>query len=234
MAEPVRELKSDEVVDILEDREQLKQDVILDALDKIERAAFQKSLTYPKFSSGHLMQREVVIVAEIWNVGEAIDYLSSADKLPDQFYHVTLFDSMMYPIANVNLGRLMSSGRYMLLKNIKEDKFRIIPVFQDEADANLYRVIWREVLVGFVNGGVFAILMGTVGILWFCLLELGYKIGTEMVLNLVIAGFAGISALVLLDRVGIDLALASGGFVTAVTDIVGFFATLGFADVILV
>ena len=50
----------------------------------------------------------------------------------------------------------------------------------------------------------------------------------------VIAGFAGISALVLLDRVGIDLALASGGFVTAVTDIVGFFATLGFADVILV
>ena len=333
LAGAIRELESDDVVDLLENLKQLQQEVILGALDKTERAAIEKSLTYPEFSAGRLMQREVVVAPETWSVGEAIDYLRTVDNLPDQFYHVTLIDSRMHPVANVTLGRLMSSAREVPLRQIKEDVFRTIPVFQDEADvayafnqyhlisspvvdesgrivgvitiddamvvldeeheedilrlagvgegslsdsvlettwqrfpwlavnlvttilasmggnagtqsltvavralatkdltgANVYRVIRREVLVGVVNGGIFAFLMGIVGLVWFGSPDLGYVIGMAMIVNFVIAGLAGTGVPVLLDRIGIDSALASGTFVTTLTDIGGFFAFFGLA-----
>jgi magnesium transporter len=72
-----------------------------------------------------------------------------------------------------------------------------------------------------------------VGVLWFGGPELGYVIAAAMVINLVVAGLAGTVIPVLLERVGIDPALASGAFVTTVTDVVGFFAFLGLAAVVL-
>jgi len=54
-------------------------------------------------------------------------------------------------------------------------------------------------------------------------------IGVAMVVNLLVAGLAGVGVPVLLEKAGIDPALASGAFVTTVTDVVGFFAFLGLA-----
>ncbi len=103
----------------------------------------------------------------------------------------------------------------------------------DLRDAIVYLVIWCEVLVGFVNICVLAALLGFVGLLWFRSLGLGYVIAMAMIVNFVIPAFAGTGAPVLLDRIGIDPALASGAFVTSVTDIVGFFSFLGLAALIL-
>lgn len=100
---------------------------------------------------------------------------------------------------------------------------------RDLTPANVWRVIRREVLVGLVNGLIFAIVMGAIGILWFGSPMLGVVIGVAMVINLVVAGLAGTVVPVLLERVGIDPALASGAFVTTVTDVVGFFVFLGLA-----
>jgi magnesium transporter len=49
----------------------------------------------------------------------------------------------------------------------------------------------------------------------------------------VVAGFAGTVIPVALERAGVDPALASGAFVTTVTDVVGFFAFLGLAGIVL-
>lgn len=95
--------------------------------------------------------------------------------------------------------------------------------------ANLWRVIRKELLVGLINGVIFAAVMGLVGGLWFDAPMLGVVIAAAMVINLVVAGLAGTAIPILLDRLGIDPALASGAFVTTVTDVVGFFAFLGLA-----
>ena len=58
---------------------------------------------------------------------------------------------------------------------------------------------------------------------------LGLVLGMAMVANLVVAGMAGILIPIGLDKAGADPALASGAFVTTVTDVVGFFAFLGLA-----
>ncbi|EAQ04469.1 magnesium transporter [Pseudooceanicola batsensis HTCC2597] len=104
---------------------------------------------------------------------------------------------------------------------------------KDLTGANVWRVIGRECAVGLVNGVIFAVVMGIVGLIWFGTPMLGVVIAAAMVINLVIAGFAGTVIPVALDRIGVDPALASGAFVTTVTDIVGFFAFLGLAGVML-
>ncbi|WP_323766772.1 magnesium transporter [Marinovum sp.] len=104
---------------------------------------------------------------------------------------------------------------------------------RDLTGANVWRVIRREVLVGLINGVIFAVVMGIVGVVWFGSPALGYVIAAAMVINLVVAGLAGTVIPVALERVGVDPALASGAFVTTVTDIVGFFAFLGLAVVVL-
>ena len=100
---------------------------------------------------------------------------------------------------------------------------------RDLTATNVWRVIRREVLVGLINGLIFAVVMGIVGVVWFGSPMLGAVIGVAMVVNLVVAGLAGTGVPVLLVRMGIDPALASGAFVTTVTDVVGFFSFLGLA-----
>lgn len=77
-------------------------------------------------------------------------------------------------------------------------------------------------------------MMGMVGVIWFGSPVLGYVIAAAMVINLVVAGLAGTAIPVFLEKVGIDPALASGAFVTTVTDVVGFFAFLGLAAWVLI
>ncbi len=104
---------------------------------------------------------------------------------------------------------------------------------KDLTASNLVRVITREAGVGLINGVIFAIVMGIVGVVWFGTAMLGVVIGAAMVINLLVAGLAGILVPVVLDRLRIDPALASGAFVTTVTDVVGFFSFLGLAVILL-
>jgi magnesium transporter len=104
---------------------------------------------------------------------------------------------------------------------------------KDLTGANLWRVIRREGLVGLINGVAFAVIMGIVGLIWFGSPALGAVIAAAMVINLVVAGLAGIVIPVVLDRLRVDPALASGAFVTTVTDVVGFLAFLGLAVMVL-
>ncbi len=104
---------------------------------------------------------------------------------------------------------------------------------RDLTASNVWRVIRREALVGLVNGVIFASLMGVIGMIWFGSPMLGAVIAAAMVINLIVAGLAGIAVPVALDRLGVDPALGSGALVTTVTDIIGFLAFLGLAAMVL-
>ena len=362
LAEAVRDLESDDVVDIVEDLEEEQKETILDALEEGDRVAVQSLLSYPEQSAGRLMQREVVMAPEHWSVGMAIDFLRNDANLPEQFYHIVLVDPRLHPVGNVSLGKLMSSKRSVLLKEIIEDVFQVIPADQDEADVayafnqyhlisapvvdmenrvvgvitiddamvvldeeleedimllagigdssvsdtiietvrgrlpwlavnlvtailasiviaqfeatiaqfvalailmpiiasmggnaatqsltvavraiatkdisstNIGRVIRREIGVGILTGLIFAVSMGLIGVFWFGTAMLGVVIAISMLINLVVANLAGTTIPVILEKLGIDPALASGAFVTTVTDVVGFFAFLSIAGILL-
>ncbi|WP_050528172.1 magnesium transporter [Pseudorhodobacter aquimaris] len=359
LAEAVRELDTDDVVDILEDMEEEDQDRILGTLEAADRVAVERALSYPDYSAGRLMQREVVAAPEHWEVGQAIDFMRSSDSLPDQFYHIILVDPRMKPKGYVTLGRVLSSRRDVALKEIAEESFRSVGATEPEADVayifnqyhliscpvvdedgrlvgvvtiddamnvldeeheedmlrmagvgdeasltdtiyeaakgravwllvnlltailastviseftdsinklvalavlmpivasmggnagtqtmtvavralatrdltaqNAFRVIRREAAVGAINGMVFGLLMAVIAGAWFGVPMLSLVIAIAMILTLISAAAGGILIPMALQRFGIDPALASGPFVTTVTDVVGFFAFLKLA-----
>ena len=363
LAEAVRELESDDVVDLVEYLSEEQQEAVLAALRAPERLAIERALAYPEESAGRLMQAEVVRAPQHWTVGETVDYLRGhSEDLPEHFYHVILVNPRMKPVGYVTLGRLLGSRRETRLRDITEDTFRTIPVDQDEGEvayafnqyhlisapvvdenerlagvitiddamivlnqeneedllrlagvgettisdsvrattrqrlpwlavnlmtailaslvismfedviaglvalavlmpivasmggnagtqsltvavraiatkdltgSNVWRVIRREMAVGLINGLVFAVVMGIVSFFWFGSPMLGAVIGAAMVVNLAVAALAGTTVPVALEKLGVDPALASGTFVTTVTDVVGFFVFLGLAAVIL-
>ena len=104
---------------------------------------------------------------------------------------------------------------------------------KDLTGANLRRVVSRELASGVANGLAFAVIMGAVAALWFSDPTLGLVMAAAMVINLGVAALAGILIPVALDRAGVDPALASGTFVTTVTDVVGFVAFLGLGVAVL-
>ena len=104
---------------------------------------------------------------------------------------------------------------------------------RDLTPSNAFRIIRREALVGLGNGLVFAVVIGLVGWAWFSMPLLGVVIAVATVINMLVAGLAGILIPIGLEKAGADPALASGTFVTTVTDIVGFFAFLGLAGWVL-
>jgi magnesium transporter len=364
VAEAVRDLHTDDVVDILEDLEAPAQGMILDALEDADRIAVEQSMSFPEDSAGRLMQREVVVAPEHWTVGQAIDYLREADHLPDQFYHIILVDPRMRPLGYVTLGRVLSAQRQIALKDIQEDSFRVIeaetgedevayvfnqyhliscPVVDkggrlvgvitiddamnvlddeheedmlrlagvgDEANlsdgafqtvrqrlpwlivnlftaslsaivitqfehtittlvalaalmpivastggiagtqslavavralatrdltrANARRVVLRELGAGILNGIGLALILGGTATLIFGDPRLGVVLGIAMIVNQIVAALGGVLVPLTLERLGLDPALASGTFVTTLTDVMGFFAFLGLATVMLI
>jgi magnesium transporter len=363
LADAVRELETDDVVDILEDLDQPQQDKILDALDDADRVAVEQAMGYPEGSAGRLMQREVVVAPEHWTVGEAIDFLRNEEWLPDQFYHVILVDPRMKPLGYVTLGRLLSSRREVRLRDIAEDSFRTLNATEKEEDvayifnqyhliscpvvddndrlvgvitiddamnvldeeheedilrlagvsdessptdgsfatartrlpwliinlftaslsalvisqfegtiaaivtlaalmpivastggiagtqslavsvralatrdltsSNARRVILREIGAGLLNGVALAAILGIAGTLIFGDVRLGVVLGLAMICNQVVAALGGVLVPLGLNRLGLDPALASGTFVTTLTDVMGFLAFLGFATMLL-
>ncbi|WP_413872511.1 magnesium transporter [Albidovulum sp.] len=363
LTEAVRELDSDDVVDLIEDLGEPVQERILDALEVSDRVAVEQSLTYPEYSAGRLMQREVVTAPEHWTVGEAIDFLRNAKELPDQFYHVILVDPRWHPVGYVTLGKLLSSKRAVRLTEITEDSFRSIGVRDEEGDvayafnqyhlisapvvdedgrlagvitiddamvvldeeheedvlrlagvseessvsdgvldvvrqrlpwlvANLFtaslsaivisqftgtiarivalaalmpivastggiagtqalavavralatrdltssnaaRVVRREIAAGLLNGLALALVLGLGGALIFGSPLIGLVLGMAMVVNQIVACLGGVTVPLVLHRIGLDPALASGTFVTTLTDVMGFLAFLGLATMIL-
>ncbi len=104
---------------------------------------------------------------------------------------------------------------------------------RDLSSSNALRVVRREMVVGLINGLVFGAIMAVITFLWFQDPWLAAVIGMAMVINLMVAALAGIMVPLALNKLGADPALASGTFVTMMTDVIGFMAFLGLASTVL-
>ncbi len=95
--------------------------------------------------------------------------------------------------------------------------------------SNRWRAVGRELKVAILNGVTIAFLIG-VGV-WLVLgnQQLGLVIAAAMLVNIIVAGMAGVLVPLTLERYGADPAVASSVFVTTVTDTMGFLAFLGLA-----
>ena len=100
--------------------------------------------------------------------------------------------------------------------------------------SNAKQLLLKEFSVGVVNGVAWACIVAFIASIWFQDMDLGLLLGGAMVINLVCASIAGASIPLILDKIGIDPALAGGVLLTTVTDCVGFMAFLGLATIFLI
>jgi len=362
LAEVVCDLDTDDAVYLLEDLDEERKLEVLDALPIADRVAIQRSLEYPEYSAGRMMQRELVAAPAFWTVGETIDMMRARDDLPEDFYEIIVVDPSHKPIGTIGLARIMGAKRPATLDSLMSRDFRSFDAYQpqeevayafnqyhlvsapvidesgrlagmitiddamqaldeeteedlmrlggvgdeDLSDAvlkiakrrlpwllvnlataiiasliiaqfdmvieqivalavlmtivasmggnagtqtltvavralatkdltptNAWRIIYREGMVGLLNGLIFAAVMGAATWWWYGDPTLGSVLGLAMIVNMVVAALAGILVPIGLDKAGVDPALASAVFVTTVTDVVGFFAFLGLAAIIL-
>lgn len=101
-------------------------------------------------------------------------------------------------------------------------------------DDNSKEIVKKEVLVAISNGLIFGVLAGIVAAVWFSNIMLGVVILLAMIANLLVAGFFGSVIPLILKRFDIDPAVGSSVVLTTLTDIVGFFAFLGIATILLI
>lgn len=98
---------------------------------------------------------------------------------------------------------------------------------------NSSRVIGKEIMVGLLNGIIFAIITGSVLYLLYDNIELSIVFATAIISTLLIAGFAGAIIPLSLSKFNIDPAVGSGVILTTITDVTAFASFLGFATMIL-
>ena len=104
---------------------------------------------------------------------------------------------------------------------------------RDLTSANAARVVRRELVVGLLNGLGLALILGVGGALVYGDARLGVVLALAMVVNQIVAAFGGVMVPLTLERAGLDPALASGTFVTTLTDVMGYLAFLGLATVLM-
>ena len=369
VARAVSALDSDDAFFVVEDLEEDDQQKILAAMPMDDRSLIEEGLSYPEYSAGRLMQREVVTVPDVWTVGATIDHMrrtadeeipdeADAPVLPDLFYDIFIVNTENAPVGALPLSRLLKTRRPVPVSEIMGTEFQAIPVEMDQEDVahlfaqrdlvtapvvdpdgclvgaitiddvvdviheeheedfmrlggvleddlynavidttrarfswllinlgtavlaslviglfeatleqivalavlmpivasmggnagtqtltvavraiatkeltstNALRVIAKELVVGVANGAMFAVLAGFVAWFWFASPEIGLIIGVAMIVNMIVAALAGTAIPIVLDRYGVDPAVASGVFLTTVTDVVGFFVFLALA-----
>ncbi len=94
---------------------------------------------------------------------------------------------------------------------------------------NVNTLLVKELAVAFLNGVLWAVVVGVIAAIWFQAIHIGLLIAAAMIINLLCAALAGVTIPLLLQKMGIDPALAGGVLLTTVTDVVGFMAFLGLA-----
>lgn len=104
---------------------------------------------------------------------------------------------------------------------------------RDLTPQNAWRAVRREAFAALMIGVVFAVALAGIAFVWFGDTQLAMVCFVAMIINHVFAGLAGILVPLGLKRFGADPAVASSVFVTTVTDVVGFFAFLGFAAAVM-
>ena len=94
-------------------------------------------------------------------------------------------------------------------------------------------ILSKEIVVGLNNGIITGILAGLVAYLWKGSFVLGVVLGGAMIINVALAGVVATLIPLILKRMNVDPAIASGIFVTTFTDVVGFLSFLGLATLFL-
>ena len=149
LARQLRDLSTDDAINIIEELEQDDLQDVLAALSAEDRVLVEEGLSFPEDSAGRLMQREIVTVPSFWTVGQTIDFLRSGKSEIENFYLIFVIDPSRKPLGEIALSRLLCAQRPRRVSELMDTDFRSIPIDMDQEEV---AVLFRR--YGMVSAGV--------------------------------------------------------------------------------
>ncbi len=134
ISEVVRELESDDAVEILEDLDATDRDEILAAMPLADRIALERSLEYPEDSAGRLMTTNFIAVPPFWTVGQTIDFMREDERLPEEFTELYVVDPRFAFLGTVPLDRLLRTKRPVPIGEIMGEISHSVDAHDDQED----------------------------------------------------------------------------------------------------
>jgi magnesium transporter len=107
---------------------------------------------------------------------------------------------------------------------------RRLALHDDESDNSFFKMILSEILTGMITGLVTGVTIFAVVSLWKGNIVLGFAVGMAMFAAITVANLAGSLIPILMDRLGFDPAVASGPFITTMSDLTSVFIYFNIAS----
>ncbi len=140
LAGAVKELDSDDALQLLEGLDSEQQRQLLRALSARDRTMLQESLNFPEDSAGRLMQREVVCVPETWTVKQVLTLIRADKNSPSQFYDLFVVNLRHHPVGKVGLSQLLVADSRTKISTLMTEDIHQIPSDKDQEDvARLFK-----------------------------------------------------------------------------------------------
>jgi len=157
------------------------------------------------------------------NLGTAMLSSLTVSFFQDTISHYVILAALMPIIAG--LGG--NAGTQTLAVTVRGIALGKVPLGRGR------KVILQEAGVGLLNGAIIGLLVGSIAFFGFDKPWLGLIMLLAMVCNLIIAGLLGSAIPLALKSLKLDPALGSSVFITAATDISGFFVFLSLATLMM-
>jgi len=140
LAKALKNLESDDALEIIEGLEEHQQIAVLKGIPAGERVILEEVLTYPENSAARMMQREIVCVPSFWAVSQTIEFIAKEEDFPDAFYEVFVVDPKHTPVGTVPLGQLFRHPKKSKIAEIMDRDVKKIPATMDQSEvAMLFR-----------------------------------------------------------------------------------------------
>lgn len=201
----------DDVVEVVD--EEAEKDIML--LARVTESDFYEPLLSTSYSRIR------------WLMISLLNTLMAATVI-SQFQHTIEKMVALAVLMPINAAMSGNAGMQVVTVTVRALAMRELGV------ANMSRAIWKEVLVGLINGIVFGGVVGAIAAFWFSDPALGMVLGGALVFNMMWAAVWGVVLPILIDKMGMDPALSAGPFLTTTTDLLGFAIFLGMARIFLV
>ena len=134
LAEAVKELELDEIVDILQNLPEERMKMILSSMSKIDRKRIEIGLTFPENTAGGLLNTDVISVRPDNSIDLVISYLRDQKKLPDSTDKIFVVNDDNEYLGELSIGEIVTKEPKMIVREIMQTESPALNVNMEDKE----------------------------------------------------------------------------------------------------
>ena len=134
LAEAVKELELDEIVDILQNLPEERMRMILSSMSKVDRKRIEIGLTFPENTAGGLLNTDVISVRPDNSIDLVISYLRDQKKLPDSTDKIFVVNDDNEYLGELSIGEIVTKEPKMIVREIMQTESPALNVNMEDKE----------------------------------------------------------------------------------------------------